>query len=348
MGDVGADGSGVPAGFAPDGIMAALPDINAAAAQSTLGAVMSPEQMADVDWGADGPPDLGPEFHTLLKKWGEPDSGPVLLGSDQNSGDVAPSAGTGTDSGNDAPAGSPTDDQTNTPVEVAGNVSAASGQGSGGAGEPPGNAMPAGVDWHFITGRETTTGQGYVPVDGDKHPLPGSGVTIATGFDLGQHSAADLRGLGLPESFITQVSPLLAPGANTQGLVGRSARDYLTAHPLTISPGQASQIDGAVANHNYDQVANAYNADQTTGTRFQDLPQEAQTAVMSVAHQYGTNLAGATPNFWNQVTSGQWQAAHDNLMDFGDDYKTRRHAEAALLMNSINSGSLPKAPGKQN
>ena len=38
------------------GVLAGIPDMNAAAGQSTLGAVMSPEQMADVDWGDSGPP----------------------------------------------------------------------------------------------------------------------------------------------------------------------------------------------------------------------------------------------------------------------------------------------------
>lgn len=152
----------MPDGWHPGGIMAAVPDINAAAAQSTLGGVMTPEQMADVDWGAEGPPDPGPAFHTLLKKWGDPDSGPVPLGSGQDSGDVAPSAGTGTDSSNDAPAwtvsgqapglvppgsapaGSPTDDQTDTDarVQVAGNAPAPGGQGDDGAGTSPVNTMP--------------------------------------------------------------------------------------------------------------------------------------------------------------------------------------------------------------
>jgi hypothetical protein len=63
---------------------------------------------------------------------------------------------------------------------------------------------------------------------------------------------------------------------------------------------------------------------------------------MSVAHQYGTNLPDRTPNFWNQVTNGQWQAAHDNLMDFGDSFGPRRRLEAGLLLNAINSGSLPQ------
>jgi hypothetical protein len=203
--------------------------------------------------------------------------------------------------------------------------------------------LPPGVDWKFIAGREKTLAQGYVPQDANKHPDPNSGATIATGFDLGQHNAADLRALGMPDDFITRVSPLLAPqDGNGQPLLGQAAQDYLTAHPLTMTPAEVQQLDTAVASQEYNKVAGAYNDAQTTGRRFQDLPQDAQTAVMSVAHQYGTNLPDRTPNFWNQVTNGQWQAAHDNLMDFGDSFGPRRRLEAGLLLNAINSGSLPQ------
>ncbi len=49
--DVDSSGSGVPDGWHPDGLLAGLPAMNAAAGGSTLGAVMTPEQIADVDWG---------------------------------------------------------------------------------------------------------------------------------------------------------------------------------------------------------------------------------------------------------------------------------------------------------
>lgn len=318
----GLDVSSVPDGWHPEGIMAGVPDINAAAAQSTLGAVMTPAQIADVDRGNEGR-DVDPGFDA------SPGFGGGFAGQDADPGfDAAnqqPFFVAAADTGANR-----TDDSPQPPVGTA-------------------PAKPAGVDWHFITGHETTTGQGYVPPGSDKKtPDPNSGATIATGFDLSRHSADDLRGLGLPEDFIKQASPLLAQGGNGQTLKGQAAQDYLNAHPLSITPDQVQQIDSAVANHEYNQVAGKYNADQTTGTRFQDLPQEAQTAMISVAHQYGPNLADATPNFWNQVTSGQWQAAHDNLMHFGDDFKTRRHDEAGLLMNAINSGNLPAPPRQGN
>ncbi|HVW75223.1 MAG TPA: M23 family metallopeptidase [Rhizomicrobium sp.] len=52
----GPDDSGVPYGWHPEGIMAGVPAMNAAAGQSTLGGLMSPEQIADVDWGENEAP----------------------------------------------------------------------------------------------------------------------------------------------------------------------------------------------------------------------------------------------------------------------------------------------------
>ena len=123
----GLDGVGVPPGWAPDGLMAGVPALNAAAGQGTLGAVMSPEQMADVDWGADGQPDLGPlGGHTLQLRGDEPVPVPVPLGSTngQNArNDVPPWTVSGQDPGlvppGSAPAGTPTADQIDPSAPVA-------------------------------------------------------------------------------------------------------------------------------------------------------------------------------------------------------------------------------------
>ncbi|HSS12561.1 MAG TPA: pesticin C-terminus-like muramidase, partial [Rhizomicrobium sp.] len=197
--------------------------------------------------------------------------------------------------------------------------------------------LPQGVDWNFINEREGVLTHGYVPPDDQHRPDSNSGVTIATGFDLGGRSAADLRRLGLADDLVANLTPYL-------GLRGQAAQDYLNAHPLDITPQQQQAIDTPTFTSSYNTVANNYNAAQTAGTRFQDLPRNAQTAIFSVAHQYGTNLATRTPNFWNQVTTGRWQDAYDNLRNFGDAHRSRRRAEGVLMLDAINSGDLP-APG---
>ena len=62
--------------------------------------------------------------------------------------------------------------------------------------------------------------------------------------------------------------------------------------------------------------------------------------VSSVGFQYGSNLAKATPRFWDAVTNGRWQDAVDELRNFGDSYSTRRNKEADLLQKAIDHGDL--------
>ena len=68
----------------------------------------------------------------------------------------------------------------------------------------------------------------------------------------------------------------------------------------------------------------------TTGESFYSLPEAAQTVIASVAFQYG-NLESKTPNFWKQITNGDWNGAIKNLDNFGDKYDKRRKKEANLL-----------------
>ena len=80
------------------------------------------------------------------------------------------------------------------------------------------------------------------------------------------------------------------------------------------------------------------------GVAFGDAAKDGWDYVVLVRYQYGTNLAKATPNFWKQIVGCQWQAAYNNLMNFGDAYPSRRRLEAAELLIAINSGTLPSPP----
>jgi Bacterial toxin homologue of phage lysozyme, C-term len=204
-------------------------------------------------------------------------------------------------------------------------------------------AKPAGVDWSFVTAREEERLDGYVPMYPDGSVIGNSGVTIAAGFDLGAQSAEQLRQMGIPEDLITAFAPYL-------GKKQKAAQDALAAAtaaqmPLTVTAQQAQLIDALAANYFYNQVADQYNsAAAASGLRFQDLPQGAQTSIVDLAYQYGVDLARRTPMFWSQVTNGQWQAAHDNLWDFGDAYRPRRRLEADRLQEAFNLAPAPAPP----
>jgi GH24 family phage-related lysozyme (muramidase) len=95
--------------------------------------------------------------------------------------------------------------------------------------------------------------------------------------------------------------------------------------------------------HTIQKLAATYNADEQTGQTFYELPAGVQTAITDLAYQYGdgTNLATRTPTYWNDVITGDWSAAVNELNNFGDHFPTRRGLEAKLIQNDIDAGAVP-------
>ena len=175
------------------------------------------------------------------------------------------------------------------------------------------------VDFNFIEDREGFKIIGYVPdAEGSK-----SGVTIASGFDLGARKLFDLN--GLPEEIINKLEPYL-------GLKGNEA--ISKAKQLKITREEGKIINKFAKKESLQKLEKAWK--KTTGESFNSLTTEQATVVASVAFQYG-DLETETPNFWKYVTSKppQWQKAYDELMDFGDNYPTRRKEEAKLLFKYL-------------
>jgi hypothetical protein len=184
--------------------------------------------------------------------------------------------------------------------------------------------MPENIDYVFLSELEGGCAtSGYVPAEGESK----SGVTIATGFDLGQRNEADLTNLGLAAGLITKLKPYL-------GKKKKDASDALKKAPLTLTLQEAQGIDKLVKKAHVTSVKLKYDAavvSDTTRKKFDDLPAEAQTVIMSVSFQYGANLSVATPKFWKAVLSQDWKEVSKLLKAFGDVYKTRRNKEAALI-----------------
>ena len=174
------------------------------------------------------------------------------------------------------------------------------------------------IDWDFISAREG--GQyleGYVPdAEGSK-----SGVSVATGFDIGQRNQTDLELLGLSAELVEKLAVYCE-------LTGQEAVDLLAETPLTITEDEADQIDKASKSDAVADLEAAY--DKASTVTFRSLPGEAQTVIASVSFQYGS-LKKKTPTFWGIVIIQDWAGAITELRDFGDSYPTRRGLEADLL-----------------
>lgn len=181
-----------------------------------------------------------------------------------------------------------------------------------------------GIDWSFISqlegGRRLA---GYVPAAAFSQ----SGVTVATGCDLGQRSRAEIDALDIPEALKAKLRPYA-------GLKTVQAEATLRERPLTLTETEAEALDESVKKPIVDALASRYDAAVANvpgRLPFAELPEPAQTAIASVAFQYGPNLPARTPRFWQAVTGQDWVRAVHELRNFGDAYPTRRRREADLL-----------------
>lgn len=170
----------------------------------------------------------------------------------------------------------------------------------------------------FISQLEGRSLIGYVPKpDGGAIE---SGVTVACGFDIGQRSHIQIM-----RAFGVELGSKLAPYA---AITGYDAIDRLALVPLTITEQECEIINAYAHESATEKLIKEWDA--VAVLPFALLSDECQTVVASVAYQYGS-LAIRCPNFWRQVTTGDWVGALRNLRDFGDAYPTRRNKEADLL-----------------
>lgn len=95
--------------------------------------------------------------------------------------------------------------------------------------------------------RRGGSNKGYVPAP----TVSRSGVTVATGFDLGQRNQNDLKNLNLPVGLVDKLKPYV-------GKTGRDGEDYLVKHPLTLSDSEADEIDRAVRRSHVTQLRQKY------------------------------------------------------------------------------------------
>lgn len=173
------------------------------------------------------------------------------------------------------------------------------------------------IDFTFIEQLEGNTCQGYVPDLQHSH----SGVTIGCGFDLGQRSELEIK-----QAFSLELARKLLPYTE---LIRHGALHALKQLPLTITQDQVIEINEYCKKSALIKLQKQWQQSSSIFA-FDELANECQTVIASVAFQYG-NLARRTPIFWRQVTAAKWFDALSNLRDFGDHYTSRRNKEADLL-----------------
>jgi len=152
-----------------------------------------------------------------------------------------------------------------------------------------------------------------------------SGVTIATGVDLGQTDEDTLRRYGLDPGIVPIVRPYL-------GLRTYAAMEKLHDMPLAVSRDTADALDLAILSVHAKIITARYNRDNPP-TLFEDLPWQAQAAIFSLLFQRGTGVAEKAPKTWAAFQLGAWADASARLCtaDAWDGYQERRRLEGLLL-----------------
>lgn len=152
-----------------------------------------------------------------------------------------------------------------------------------------------------------------------------SGVTVATGFDLGQKTISELKNdLHFPPELIGKMEPYI-------GKKGRAAINALHNNMLRLSAVEVNLIDDRFIPFYYQRyVEPTYNRDSKLD--FRSIPERAQVVVYSILYQRGPGYVKRMPNCWGHFTDGDFAAAAHEL-EHGEwpDYRSRRRQEGAYL-----------------
>jgi hypothetical protein len=170
--------------------------------------------------------------------------------------------------------------------------------------------------------------EGYVPQSNGR-VLGRSGVTIATGFDIGQMHATQLDQLGLPQDLAAKLRPYA-------GLIKGGAVDFLTSTPLSVTRDEAMQIDFAVKGMHLRSAAESWNSSDPT-VMFTDLTQAQQTVIFSRTFHQGVGMPNTreAQDFYSAATQGRWLDAEAALRNYpvrDNWYRNRVGIEADLLL----------------
>jgi GH24 family phage-related lysozyme (muramidase) len=176
------------------------------------------------------------------------------------------------------------------------------------------------IDMEFLAEQEGNKHQAYVPSSN-------SGVTIGMGFDLKEKTVDDLKKMGLNNDTINKFVPYL-------GLSGEQAKKAISNNPLVIrDQNELNELNTLSKSYYINSIARQYE-NASNGKKFVDLDPAQQTVLFSVGYQYGS--LNRTPKFLKAAAEDRWQDVHKELMNFGDDFKSRRQREAGYLEKFLN------------
>lgn len=170
-------------------------------------------------------------------------------------------------------------------------------------------------------------------------PIPGDGYTVGGGVNLSAQSSQGLLNMGADPATVSALSSVIGvypPDGST------------TAPGITITTDQATALTTVVMNTYFNAVGQNY-SNTCTFADFTDLPTQAQTALADLQYNLPGGVSSGAPNLWSQVTSGNWQAAINNLTGTNGQppfssqasLNNRAIGDGQLLQQALNAGTLP-------
>ena len=168
---------------------------------------------------------------------------------------------------------------------------------------------------------EDTELGGYVPTEG-------SGVTIATGFDIGQHSEAEIKNLGLSPALIAKLSPYT------------NNKNKTNAKNLQVTAEEAEAIDQAVLKSKLAGFERDFRAKH--GGRIDTLDENTQLALASSYFNLGQKMfkSGPNPGMNKALALGDKNAILQQISNYHGKAPgqpvSRRVVEAAIGAGDVN------------
>ncbi|HTI82899.1 MAG TPA: pesticin C-terminus-like muramidase [Acetobacteraceae bacterium] len=202
--------------------------------------------------------------------------------------------------------------------------------------------------------------RGYVPFTSQKNAagvtqsvVAGrSGMTIATGFDIGQHTGDYLRGItGLSARSLALLLPYAGKQFTHLDKPTVIKRVGMLGPIPVIDKGEADALDGAVAEDTLKATMTAWAANRkSTVPVFSMMPSAWQTVMFSRTYNQGAGwvLPGSpTRSFFTFATQGKWREAATALRDAPVTaawYRSRLRSEAGYLATDMPKPLVPAAP----
>jgi GH24 family phage-related lysozyme (muramidase) len=169
-------------------------------------------------------------------------------------------------------------------------------------------------------------------------PVPGDGYTVGAGINLSAQTSQGLLNMGADPATVNALSSVIGVYPPDGGT---------TAPGITLTTAQATSLSDVVMDSYFNTTGQDY-SNACTFADFTDLPTQAQTAIADLQYNMGA-LSAAAPNLWSQVTSGQWQAAINNLEGINGQpafsnqtaLNNRAIADGKLIQQALTAGTLP-------